>query len=131
MLLDLATDVLRQLVDRVGHLGRCLAGSQGYTLQSQGGLGDLSVFYRGIALFGNLDIEGCKLRDLFADPPEALQDVLPQFVGYLDVAPTYLDPHIGLLDVVSRCYAPTDPGGKSRVCDWRAPGQAGQGRREE
>src|SRR4029077_8953904 len=34
-----------------------------------------------------------QLRYLLADAAKSLGDMTPQLVGYLDVAPTYLDPH--------------------------------------
>ena len=72
MALDLAADVLGQLVDRVQHLGRGLVGAQRDTLQVQGRLGDLPVGDRRVALLGELDLERRQLRDLLADAAKAL-----------------------------------------------------------
>jgi len=94
MFLHLAADVLGQLMDRVGHLGGGLVSAKGDALQSQGGLGHLAVLDRRIALLVDLDVEGCQLRNLFADAAESFGHVTPKLVRHLDVAPAYLDPHL-------------------------------------
>ena len=72
---------------------RRLVRMQGHALQPQRRLGDLVVGDRGVALFGELDLERRQFRDLLADPAEPLVDVTPQLLVDLDVAAAYLDSH--------------------------------------
>src|ERR1044072_8727376 len=108
MFLHLAADVLGQLVNRVGDLGRCLTRAPGHALWMEGRLGHPAVGQRGGALFVDRHVEGGQLGDLPADPAESLQDMLPKLVIDLDVATTNLDPHPASFELgSSRSYAPT------------------------
>src|SRR5262245_39060004 len=97
VLLDLAAHVLGQPVDRVGHLRRGLMGAERLPLQAQRRLGHLAIGDRRVALLPELDVQRRQLRDLPADPAEALDHVASQFLIDLEVATAYLDPHVCLL----------------------------------
>jgi hypothetical protein len=110
MFLDLTADVLGELMDRVRHLGRSLARSKRDALESQSCLGDLAIGYRRVALFVELDIQHCQLRNLFSDPAESFRHMAPKLVGHLDVPPPYLDPHLASFGPVARSYVAPLPG---------------------
>src|SRR5215210_6428412 len=91
--LDLAPDVLGQLVDAVGHVRRRLASPQGHALQMERRLGDHRLRDRRVALLDQLDLQGGEVGDLLPDPPEPPEHVLSQLVRYVDVAAANLDAH--------------------------------------
>jgi hypothetical protein len=78
---------------------------EGDALQAQGRLRHLAVRDRGVALFGDLDLERGQLRDLLADPLEPFHHVLPKLIGDLDVATSDLDAHAASFVGYLRCYA--------------------------
>ena len=75
VLFDLARQVLGQQVDRVGHVGRALAGAERDSLEVQGRLCDLRILDGRIAFLPELDLELCERRDLAGDLLELLLDV--------------------------------------------------------
>src|SRR6185503_3489641 len=102
----LAPKILGDLVNRVEHLGGRLARPERNPLQMERGLRHLAVGDRRIALLAELDLEDRKLRNLLADPGEALLHVAAKLVGDLQVASPDLDSHaVPFRRVQHSCYA--------------------------
>jgi hypothetical protein len=93
MALDLPAQVLGHHVDRVQHLGRSLPGAQRRPLQVERRLDHLAVRDAGVLLLGQLDLEHRVLRNLPANPLEALLNVAAKLVRHFRVSPPNLDPH--------------------------------------
>ena len=73
--LHLPGELVRDEVDRVLEVGRCLARPQRDALEVERRLGDLAVGDRGVLLDQQLDLELGQLGDLLGDLAEALLDM--------------------------------------------------------
>src|SRR3954453_21249730 len=90
--------ILRQQVDRVGHVVRALAGADRGALEVQRGLGHAALADRGVALLLELDLHLRKGRELAPYLRELLLDSLLELVADRQVAPLDLDAHAALLE---------------------------------
>src|SRR5207245_5117779 len=82
---DLPGELVRQLVDRVLHVARGLAGSQRPALEMDGRLGDLRVGDRRVPLDRELDLDLGQLVDAAVELLELPLDVAPHGVAHLEV----------------------------------------------
>jgi len=89
----------------VGHVARCVAGSQRDPLEVQRGVYDLRIGDRRVALVGELELQLSQRRDLTRDLLEAALCMLTQVGRDWAVAALDLDAHSGL---PCRCRRETD-----------------------